>query len=435
MTTALDELERRAVGPRIWKKEAALWSDVAPVQAAIAQRLGWLDAPAATRGHVGELSRFAAGLRAEGYTDAVLLGMGGSSLAAEVLAATFPPAGAGLALTMLDTTDPGAIRAARDGLDLARTIFVVSSKSGTTAEMLALYRFFRAELDAQVPNPGAHCIAITDPGTPLERLAADDRFRRTFLNAPDIGGRFSALSLFGLVPAALIGVEIGRLLDRAATMAAACGPGIAAADNPALRLGAALGGNARAGRDKVTLVLSPPIRALGAWLEQLLTESTGKQGRGLIVVNEEPLGTPEVYGGDRLFVALSLGPDPDLAGRLAALQAAGHPVVHLPLTDRVDVGGEFFRWELATAVAGVLLRSWLLELTADVLATDPELSAWVEDSGEGRWTVQDAVEKAVPAPAITAALFARFRSRRENSFADRLLAALRRAFGGHAVRR
>jgi glucose-6-phosphate isomerase/transaldolase/glucose-6-phosphate isomerase len=256
--------------------------------------------------------------------------------------------------------------------------------------MLALYRFFRAELDAQAPNPGAHCIAITDPGTPLERLAADDRFRRTFLNAPDIGGRFSALSLFGLVPAALIGVDIGRLLDRAAAMAAACGLGIAAADNPALRLGAALGGYARAGRDKVTLVLSPPIRALGAWLEQLLTESTGKQSRGLIVVNEEPLGTPEVYGGDRLFVSLSLGPDPDLADRLAALQAAGHPVVHLPLTDRVDVGGEFFRWELATAAAGMLLQVNPFDEPNVAQAKDATLAALTVFKQRGRLPEQPA---------------------------------------------
>ncbi|MGH7311767.1 MAG: ribose 5-phosphate isomerase B, partial [Candidatus Rokuibacteriota bacterium] len=253
ITAALEQVERRGVGPRIWKKDPALWSDVARVQAAIAQRLGWLDAPAAMRGQVNELRGFAAGLRAEGFTDAVLLGMGGSSLAAEVLAATFPPGAGGLTLTVLDTTDPGAIRAARERLKLAHTLFVVSSKSGTTTEMLALYRFFRAELEAQVASPGAHFVAMTDPGTPLARLAAVGRFRGTFLNAPDIGGRFSALSLFGLVPAALIGVDLDRLLERAAVMVAACGPGVAAADNPALRLGAALGGFALAGRDKVTL--------------------------------------------------------------------------------------------------------------------------------------------------------------------------------------
>jgi len=389
---ALEQLERRGIGPRIWKKDAALWSDVAGVQGAIRQRLGWLDAPAAIRGEVNELRGFAAGLRPEGFTDAVLLGMGGSSLAAEVLAATFPAGAGGLALTVLDTTDPGAIRAARERLKLAHTLFLVSSKSGTTTEMLALYRFFRAELEAQVASPGAHFVAITDPDTPLARLAAEGRFRRTFLNPPDIGGRFSALSLFGLVPAALIGVDLERLLERAAVMAAACGPGVAAADNPGLRLGAALGGFALAGRDKITLVLSEPIRALGAWLEQLLTESTGKQGRGLIVIHEEPLGPPEAYGPDRLFVALTLGADPELVRWLGPLPAAGHPMIHLSLADRADLGGEFFRWEFATAVAGALLEvnpfdepnvAQAKDATQSALATFKErgrLPEWPADS-------------------------------------------------------
>jgi transaldolase/glucose-6-phosphate isomerase len=355
LTRTLEQLERRAVGPRIWKKDAGLWSEVASVQAAISQRLGWLDAPAAMLGQVSELRRFAAEVRAAGFTDAVLLGMGGSSLAAEVLAATFPPGPGGLALTVLDTTDPGAIRATRDRLNLAHTLFLTASKSGTTTEVLTLYRFFRAAVEARTANAGEHFVAITDAGTPLARLAAEGRFRRTFLNPADIGGRFSALSLFGLVPAALIGADLERLLERAAAMATACAPGVAAADNPGLRLGAALGGFALAGRDKVTLVLSEPIRALGAWLEQLLTESTGKQGRGLIVVHEEPLGPPEVYGADRLFVGLTLGADPELASRLAPLQAAGHPLIHLPLAERTDLGGEFFRWEFATAAAGALL--------------------------------------------------------------------------------
>ncbi len=356
ITGAIEQLERRGIGSRIWKKDASLWSNVPAVQAAISQRLGWLDVPGAMRGQVAELRAFAAGLRAEGVTDAVLLGMGGSSLVAEVLGATFPPGAGGLALTVLDTTDPGAIRTARDRLKLAHTLFVVSSKSGTTAEMLALYRFFRAELEGQVANPGAHFVAITDPGTPLARLAAEGRFRRTFLNPADIGGRFSALSLFGLVPAALLGVDLERLLERAAAMAAACRPELAAADNAGLRLGAALGGFALAGRDKVTLVISEPIRALGAWLEQLLTESTGKQGRGLVVVDDEPLGPPEAYGPDRLFVALTLGADPELTRRLRPLQAAGHPVIRLPLAEQTDLGGEFFRWELATAAASALLE-------------------------------------------------------------------------------
>jgi RpiB/LacA/LacB family sugar-phosphate isomerase len=394
LARALDELERRAAGPRIWKKDTSLWSDAASVQAAIGQRLGWLDVPTAMLGQISELRRFAADVRAAGFTDVVLLGMGGSSLAAEVLAATFPPPPGALALTVLDTTDPGAIRAARRRLDLAHTLFLVSSKSGTTTEVLALYRFFRAELEARGAPAGAHFVAITDPGSPLERLATQERFRRTFLNPPDIGGRFSALSLFGLVPAALIGADLERLLERAVAMATACGPGVAAADNPGLRLGAALGGFALAGRDKVTLLLSEPIRSLGAWLEQLLTESTGKQGRGLIVVHDEPLGPAEAYGADRLFIALTLGADSELACRLGPLQASGHPVIHLPLADRADLGGEFFRCELATAAAGVLLEinpfdepnvAQAKEATQAALAaftTQGRLPQWPADSVE-----------------------------------------------------
>ena len=223
-------------------------------------------------------------------------------------------------------------------------------------EMLALYRFFRAEVEREVTQPGAHFVAITDAGTPLERLAIESGFRRTFLNAADIGGRFSALSFFGLVPGALIGVDLGRLLDRADAMMAACSASTAVANNPALRLGATLSGLAAAGRDKVTLLASEPIRALGAWLEQLLTESTGKQERGLVVVHEETPGPPRHYGADRIFVGLRLGADPALDRVLGELEAAGQPMVRIVLADRYDLGAEFFRWELATAVAGVLLE-------------------------------------------------------------------------------
>jgi transaldolase/glucose-6-phosphate isomerase len=356
VTAALDQVEGSGAAARIWKKDGTLWSDDAePGLAAIAHRLGWLEAPTAMRAHLGELTAFAAAVRRDGVSDIVLLGMGGSSLAAEVLAATFPPGPGGPALTVLDTTDPGAVRAVRDRLGLEQTLFLVASKSGTTTETLALYRFFRGELEGRTRTPGVHFVAITDPGTSLERLAAEAGFRRTFLNAPDIGGRFSALSFFGLVPAALIGVDVDRLLDSAGAMAAACAPSVPVARNPGLRLGAALGGYAAAGRDKVTLVLSEPIRTLGAWLEQLLTESTGKQGRGLVVIHDEPPAPPGVYGADRLFVTMTLGSDAAVQRRLETLRAAGGPAIHLPLADRLDLGGEFFRWELATAAAGALL--------------------------------------------------------------------------------
>jgi RpiB/LacA/LacB family sugar-phosphate isomerase len=356
VSAALDRLEQQTAGARIWKKDTSLWSAAPAVQAAIANRLGWLEAPAVMRRHLPALAEFAAGVRAQGVRDVVLLGMGGSSLAAEVLAHTFGAARGCPALTVLDTTDPGAIRTLQARLSLPHTLFLVSSKSGTTAEMLALYRFFRAEVERVTAQAGAHFVAITDAGTPLERLATEARFRQTFLNPADIGGRFSALSFFGLVPGALIGVDLGQLLDRAEAMVASCSATVPVADNPGLRLGATLGGLAAAGRDKVTLLLSEPIRALGAWLEQLLTESTGKQGRGLIVVHEEPAGPARRYGDDRVFVGVTLGADPALGGVLDELEAGGQPVMRLALADPHDLGAEFIRWELATAAAGVLLE-------------------------------------------------------------------------------
>ncbi len=422
---ALATLERRAAGARIWKKDAGLWTGSEAGQASIVNRLGWLEAHDTMRAHLPELTALAAAARAEGFTDVVLLGMGGSSLAADVLASIFPPAPGALALTVLDTTDPGAIRSTLARLKLPRTLFIVSSKSGTTVEMLALYRFFRAELEARVAPLGSHFIAITDPGSPLARLAAEGGFRRTFLNPPDIGGRFSALSLFGLVPGALLGAPLDRLLDRAAGMAAACGATVPAAENPGLRLGAALGGFAAVGRDKITLLLSEPLRAFGAWLEQLVTESTGKAGRGLVVVNDEPPGAPEVYGADRLFVAVTLGADPALQRALTPLGAAGHPIVRLRLADRLDLGAEFFRWELATAAAGALLEVNPFD-EPDVArakdATQAALAAFKERGRLPEWPADDVEDLArvlrqarpgdyvallaylTPEPATTAAL-------------------------------
>jgi RpiB/LacA/LacB family sugar-phosphate isomerase len=352
---ALRHLESIDFPKRLWAEDARLWSDAPAVQATIANRLGWLGAPVTMRAHVADLKIFAAAARADGITDVVLLGMGGSSLAPEVLQAVFGSAPGHPALAVLDSTDPGAIRETVARLTPARTLFLVSSKSGTTTEVSTLYRFFRAEMERETPRAGAHFVAITDPGTPLERLANEAGFRRTFLNDPRIGGRFSALSFFGLVPAALIGVDLPRLLDRAAAMARRSGPDVAARENPGLGLGATLGGWAQAGRDKVTLLVSPGVRAVGAWLEQLLTESTGKGGKGLVVINDEPPGPRAVYGADRVFVTMSLGRDATLDATAGALEAAGHPVVRLTLDDAYDIGGEFFRWEVATAAAGVIL--------------------------------------------------------------------------------
>jgi ribose 5-phosphate isomerase B len=422
---ALDRLHLLDAGARLWQKDAGLWSESSAVQASIVNRLGWLDAPGTMTAALGELEAFAGEVRREGIAEVVLLGMGGSSLAAEVLARTFGPAPGYPALSVLDTTDPDAIRATRARLPLARTLFLVSSKSGTTLETRALYRFFRAEVERAVTEPGRHFVAITDAGTPLDRLAAEQGFRRVFHNAPDIGGRYSALSYFGLVPAALLGIDVGRLLERARKMAAACGSHLPSAQNPALRLGAILGGLGHAGRDKVTLVLSPSIAALGGWIEQLLAESTGKNDRGLIAVHDEPLGPPEVYGNDRLFVAITLGAERELDRALAPLETAGHPIVRLTLADRSDLGGEFFRWEMATAAAGIILGVNPFD-EPDVArtkdATQAALATFMERGRLPEWPRDDAEDLAralaiarpgdyvavlaylTPEPATTAAL-------------------------------
>jgi RpiB/LacA/LacB family sugar-phosphate isomerase len=353
---AVARLAQLDAGRRLWAQDPTLWSSDPGVRAAITNRLAWLTAPAAMRARTAELVAFAAEVKTEGVTDVVLLGMGGSSLAPEVLSATFGGVAGSPALTVLDTTDPGAIRTVRERLDLRRTLFIVASKSGTTTESTSLYRYFRHEVDeGKIEQPGARFVAITDPGTPLERLARDAGFRRAFINDAGIGGRFSALSYFGLVPGALLGADIEGLLTRAAAMAERCAGGVPVADNPGLSLGASLAAFAQAGRDKVTLVLAEPLRSFGAWLEQLITESTGKHGKGLIVINGEPVGAPTLYAADRVFVAITLGADAGTDRALGALAAAGHPVLRLPLEDRVDLGGEFLRWEIATAAVGILL--------------------------------------------------------------------------------
>ena len=352
---ALKQLETLEFADRLWVKDASLWSDESEVQASIKNRLGWLTSPTLMREYAADLKSFATEIRRLGFSNILLLGMGGSSLAPEVMNRTFGSKMGFPDLTVLDSTDPLAVKNTLARLQLSRTLFIVSSKSGTTAEVLAFYRFFRAQVEAgKPPKPGQNFIAITDPGSPLEKLAKDAGFRRTFLNHPSIGGRFSALSFVGLVPAALIGVDIDRLLERASEMVEACADSVPVRENPALTLGALLGGFALRGRDKVTFVISEKIATLGEWLEQLLAESTGKDGKGLIPVDREPLGAPAAYGEDRLFVAIQLKDDAPLPA-LDAIEAAGHPVYRLTLKDPYDLGAEFFRWELGTVAAGALL--------------------------------------------------------------------------------
>ncbi len=312
---------------------------------------------------VQRLSRFARDVASEGIRDAVVLGMGGSSLAPEVFSRTFGPAFRHPAVTVLDSTHPDAVRALARRLDPETSLFVVSSKSGTTTEMLSFFYYFWEQL-AGVPERGKHFVAVTDPGTPLQTLARERGFREVF-NAPaDVGGRYSALTPFGLVPAALLGVDTGKLLARGRAMAESCGGHVAAADNPGLRLGAALGELALAGRDKVTFITSHSLETLPEWIEQLIAESTGKTTlngkgrRGIVPVAGEPLGPPEAYGDDRFFAALFLQGDDvsSLEPRLEALEDAGHPVGRFKLSDRYDLGAEMFRWEMATAAAGAVLE-------------------------------------------------------------------------------
>jgi transaldolase/glucose-6-phosphate isomerase len=334
---------------RLWAHDHTLWAEQ-PRE--IADRLGWLTVDEELRGHVEEIEGFARQVIDAGYRTAVLMGMGGSSLAAEVLTTTFGQRPGALELVVLDTTDPQQIAGVADRLEAGRTLFIAASKSGGTIETRSQLDLFFERAEREGSGAGRHFVAITDPGTPLAALAEERGFRRVFENPPEIGGRYSALSYFGLVPAALAGVPIGALLDRAAGMRRGCHTCVPVADNPGAWLGAVLGEAAAAGRDKLTLVLPKELASLGTWIEQLVAESTGKQGQGILPVEGEPLGPPERYGDDRLFVVIG---EPNDGAALDALALAGHPVVRLPYDGPEQLGAEFFRWEFATAIAGHVL--------------------------------------------------------------------------------
>jgi glucose-6-phosphate isomerase len=354
-----DLTERHAVA-RLWERDATLWKAEPAHVRVIENALGWLTVAAELADDLESLNEFVDEVRADGLTDAVLLGMGGSSLAPEVLSQVFGAREGYLRLHILDSTDPAAVLAIVDRLDLERTLFIVASKSGGTTETASFHSFFYGKLQERCgDHAGQHFIAITDEGTSLQRQAVEQDFRAVFVNPSDIGGRYSALSFFGMVPAALTGLEVRRLLGRAAAMADLCGPDVAVDDNPGASLAAVIGGLAGQGRDKLTLVASPPIAFFGAWVEQLVAESTGKEGGGVLPVDLEPLGPPQAYADDRLFVYLRLDGAADAAQdeAVAALAAAGQPVVTVALASPWDLGGEFFRWEVATALIGALLGS------------------------------------------------------------------------------
>lgn len=325
---------------RIWEGDQTVWSED-PTE--ITNRLGWLRVHEATLAECGELDRFARLTMAEGFEAVVLMGMGGSSLAPEVFATSFEVDAP--RLFVLDSTDPRQIAAAEDEFDIDKALFVVSSKSGGTIETRSQLEYFWQK----APN-GRQFIAITDPGSELARIGEGRGFRRVFLNDPNIGGRYSALSYFGIVPAALCGLDVGALLRGASTMAERCSSKVPLDENPGVELGVLMGEASRAGRDKLTLVLPEEIETLGHWIEQLVAESTGKHARGILPIERETLGAPELYGADRVFVS-NTG-DSELDG----VAKAGHPVLKLPTARPANLGAEMFRWMFATAVAGYVLE-------------------------------------------------------------------------------
>ncbi len=343
---------------RLWDKDPSLWKPAGSDQSEITDRLGWLHVSDCMLEQKGCFSDIASYVRERGFTHAVVLGMGGSSLAPYVFAESFGRQDGYPQLLVLDSTDPRAIQDVESAVDIGKTLFLVSTKSGTTTETLSFYKTFWEKVQqVSGDRAGEQFVAITDPGTPLETLAREQHFHHCYLNPSDIGGRYSALSFFGLIPAAVMGVDVNRLLDRALTMENACAPSVPPEQNPGAWLGAVMADLVKDGRDKVTLFLGSEIRALGLWLEQLLAESTGKEGKGLIPVPDDPAGDPDAYGQDHLFVSITLkgSTDEQLEGRLRALEGAGQPVVRLLMDDLYDLAPEFFRWEFATAVAGALL--------------------------------------------------------------------------------
>ncbi len=339
---------------RLWHNDASLWTNDDE-----AKWLGWLGITDEQLANADKLKTLAAEVKSGGFSDILLLGMGGSSLCPEVLALTYPQAPGFPRLHILDSTDPAQILTVEKKVDLAKTLFIVSSKSGSTLEpnIYKQYFFERVRQTIGGDKAGSRFIAITDPGSKMQQVAERDKFRHIFYGLPSIGGRYSALSNFGMIPAAAMGLDTGKFLQRTKDMVDSCKASVPVEQNPGVMLGLVIGTAAKLGRDKITLVTSPGIADLGAWLEQLIAESTGKLGKGIIPVDREALGAPEVYGNDRIFACIRLEGEPDAAqnAQISALEKAGHPVVRIAVANVYNLGQEFFRWEIATAVAGSIL--------------------------------------------------------------------------------
>jgi transaldolase / glucose-6-phosphate isomerase len=352
--THIDDWRANGKVRRLWQRDASLWTNTDE-----AKWLGWLGVTEEQTARLRDFRQLAEDVKSAGFTHVLLLGMGGSSLCPEVLKMTFGKLTAFPELHVLDSTDPAQVKSFENRIDLSRTLFIVSSKSGSTLEpnIFKQYFFERAKEVAGPGKAGSQFIAITDPGSKMEQVARSDHFRHIFHGLASIGGRYSALSDFGVIPALAMGLDVAKFLDRTEDMVQACASSVPVEENPGAVLGVVLGAAHNLGRDKVTIITSPGISDLGAWLEQLLAESTGKDGKGIIPVDREQVGEPEVYGKDRLFVYLRLETAPDAAQdtKVTALENSGQPVVRISLGDTYDLGQEFFRWEIATAVAGSII--------------------------------------------------------------------------------
>jgi len=352
--TAKDDWRANGKVRRLWQRDAALWTGTDE-----ANWLGWLGITEDQLAQHENLRKVAEDAKSGGFSSILLLGMGGSSLCPEVLRLTYGKIAGYPDLHVLDSTDPAQIKSFEDKIDVAKTLFIVSSKSGSTLEPNIFKQFFFESVKQAIgeDKAGSRFIAITDPGSKMQKVAEADKFRHIFFGLPSIGGRYSALSNFGIVPGAVMGIDSKKFLERTEEMVQACASCVPVEENPGVVLGLILGCAAKAGRDKVTIITSLGIHDLGAWLEQLIAESTGKQGKGIIPVDREAIGASEVYGNDRVFAYLRLESEPDKEqdAKVSALEKAGHPVVRISLTDTYDLGQEFFRWEIATAVAGSII--------------------------------------------------------------------------------